>query len=102
MEWKKNLETGVMDMQEVPDSDVTIDVDMVLLAMGFVHTEHNRLTEDLGVKFDKKENIKTDGSYATSVKGVFAAGDAATGASLVVRAIFHGREAAASINKYLS
>ncbi|NLG17367.1 MAG: glutamate synthase subunit beta [Fibrobacter sp.] len=102
VEWKRNSETGVMGMQEIPDSDVWIDIDMVLLAMGFVHTEHNRLTEDLGVEFDKKGNIKTDGSYATSVKGVFAAGDAATGASLVVRAIFHGREAAASINKYLS
>ena len=91
-----------MKMTEVPGSEFSLDVDMVLLALGFVHTEHSRLTEELGVEYDNRGNIKTDSSYATTVPGVFSAGDASTGASLVVRAVFHGRQAADSIHKYLS
>lgn len=102
VEWKKNPETGAMKMTEVPGSEFSLDADMVLLALGFVHTEHSRLTEELGVEYDNRGNIKTDSSYATTVPGVFSAGDASTGASLVVRAVFHGRQAADSIHKYLS
>ncbi len=88
-------------MTEIPGSEFTLDVDLVLLAMGFVHVEYGRLVKDLDVALDQRGNIKTDDHYATSVPGVFAAGDAITGASLVVRAICHGREAAEACNKYL-
>ncbi|MBD3317237.1 MAG: glutamate synthase, partial [Chitinivibrionales bacterium] len=85
---------------EIDGSGFELNVDLVLLAMGFVHVEHSRLISDLGLSLDDRGNIKTD-EYATSEKGIYAAGDAFTGASLVVRAIYHGRRAAESIDRYL-
>jgi|WetSurMetagenome_2_1015567.scaffolds.fasta_scaffold00148_3 glutamate synthase (NADPH) small chain len=87
-------------MREMPGSEFSLDVDLVLLAMGFLHVTHNRLLDDFKVAYDPRGNIETK-NYATSVPGVFAAGDAGIGASLVVRAIFHGREAAKAIDGYL-
>ncbi|MGA2507075.1 MAG: glutamate synthase subunit beta [Chitinispirillaceae bacterium] len=101
VEWKIGAESGRQTMVEVPGSKFTLKLDLVLLAMGFLHAEHNRLTDELGVEFDEKGNIKCRQVCATSVDGVFVAGDAGTGASLVVRAIYHGREAAKNINNYL-
>ncbi len=69
--------------------------------MGFLHVEHGRLIQDLGVALDERGNIKTNSNYATSPSGIFVAGDAMTGASLVARAIWNGREAAASCHHYL-
>ena len=89
-------------MTQVPGSEFTLNVDLVLLAMGFLHAEHNKLLDDLGVEFDSRGNIAQKGNYMTSTPGVFVAGDAGMGASLVVRAIFHGREAANAIDEYLS
>ena len=66
-----------------------------------MHVEHNKLTDDLGIAFDDRGNIKYDATYHTSEKGVFVAGDAGSGASLVVRAIYHGRESAKAIDQYL-
>jgi glutamate synthase (NADPH/NADH) small chain len=86
-------------MKEIEGSDFTLQVDLVLLAMGFVHVEHNRLIQDLGVKIDKRGNIEIDSQYATSIKGIYAAGDSQTGASLVVRAIDQGRKAAKAIEQ---
>ena len=88
-------------MEEVPGSGFSREVDLVLLAMGFLHPVHSRLLGDLGVAYDRRGNILCESGYATSVPGVFAAGDAGTGASLVVHAIFHGREAARSIDRFL-
>ncbi len=100
LEWKQ--EKGKpLQMTEIPGSEFTLDLDLVLLAMGFLHVEHNTLLENLGVEVDNRGNIRTDGSYATTSQGVFSAGDAMTGASLVVRAIWHGREAAKACNSYL-
>jgi glutamate synthase (NADPH/NADH) small chain len=87
-------------MTEIPGSEFSLDVDLVLLAMGFMHVSHNKLLDDFKVDFDERGNILTR-NYATTADGVFAAGDADTGASLVVRAIFHGREAARAIDGYL-
>ncbi|MFH1416092.1 MAG: glutamate synthase subunit beta [Elusimicrobiota bacterium] len=87
-------------MEEIPGSEFTVKVDMVILAMGFIHVEHSRLLKDLGVEYDECGNIMTE-NYSTSVGGVFAAGDADTGASLVVKAINHGMEAAKKIDEYL-
>jgi glutamate synthase (NADPH) small chain len=69
--------------------------------MGFVHVKHGKIIEELGVEYDPRGNIRCNPDYSTSAKGVFAAGDANTGASLVVRSIFHGREAATAIDRYL-
>ncbi|MBN2145008.1 MAG: glutamate synthase subunit beta [Candidatus Aureabacteria bacterium] len=87
--------------EEIPDSLFTVKADLVFLAMGFVHVEHDKLLDALGVAYDARGNIRTDGQYKTSNPGVFAAGDANTGASLVVRAIYHGRKAAVSADEFL-
>jgi glutamate synthase (NADPH/NADH) small chain len=92
---------GPARMVPVPGSEFTLETDLVLLAMGFVHVRHGRLLEDLGVEYDARGNIRTDDRGLTSVRGVWSAGDAATGASLVVRAIFQGREAARAIAEHL-
>jgi glutamate synthase (NADPH/NADH) small chain len=99
--WIKNEGTGKMKMVEVPGSDFTLEADLVFLAMGFLHAEHNRLLKHLGIVFDGKGNINISNSYATNIPGVYAAGDASLGASLVVRAIYHGRKAAEEINRFL-
>ncbi len=78
-----------------------LDVDLVFLAMGFVHVDQDTLVGKFGLELDPRGNIKVDEMYKTSEKGIFAAGDSATGASLVVRAIHHGRESAKSIDEYL-
>jgi glutamate synthase (NADPH/NADH) small chain len=101
VEWKEDAGNGVPQMTEIPGSEFTVDIDLVLLAMGFLHVEHGKLVQDLGIAVDEKGNIKTNGKYATSAPGVFVAGDTMTGASLVARAIWHGREAAASCHNYL-
>jgi glutamate synthase (NADPH/NADH) small chain len=92
---------GNQIFNEIPNSEFRLDVDLVLLATGFVHVEHNKLVEDLKLKFDDHDNIWMNGNYMTSVDGVFTAGDAQSGASLIVRAIFHGRQAARAIDEYL-
>lgn len=99
--WENQDGTKPPKMVKVPGSDFSIKVDLVLLAMGFVHVKKNKLLDDLQVQFDARGNIAYNSQYATSVPGVFTAGDAGMGASLVVRAIFQGREAAKAIDTYL-
>lgn len=79
-----------------------LDVDLVFLAMGFVHPVYEGLVENLGVELDARHNVRVDADNRTSVPKVFAAGDASYGAGLVVRAIASGRKAAAAIDDYLS
>ena len=99
--WQADAKTGKQKMVEIPGSDFSVTIDLVLLAMGFLHVTHNRLSGELGVELDERGNIKCNKSYASTVDGVFVAGDAGTGASLVVRAIYHGREAGKMISEYL-
>jgi len=98
VEWSKK--TNDWKMTEIPDTDFTIKTDLVLLALGFVHVEHNGLIKDMGLRLDDNGNIAVD-NYQTSQPSVFAAGDAVSGASLVVRAINSGRQAAAAIDQWL-
>lgn len=100
VEWNKDAQ-GKWVMSEKPESVFQVDAELVLLCMGFVSPVHEGLVNELGVELDARGNIKVDASGATSVPGVFAAGDAATGASLVVRAIARGREAAKGVHDYL-
>jgi glutamate synthase (NADPH) small chain len=76
--------------------------DLVLLAMGFTGAERSPLLAGLGVEFDARGNVARDASYATSVPGVFVAGDMGRGQSLIVWAIAEGRSAAAALDRYLS
>lgn len=79
-----------------------IKAELVLLAMGFTQPVHGGLLDSLGLEYDARGNVKTDAKHRTSVAKVFAAGDVNTGASLVVRAIAAGRQAAAAIDEFLS
>ncbi len=85
----------------VPGSERELRADLVLLAMGFTGAERPGLLDGLGVDFDQRGNVARDGSYATSVPGVFAAGDMGRGQSLIVWAIAEGRSAAAAVDRYL-
>ena len=100
VEWKQ--EAGQWKMSEALDSTFTLEADLVLLAMGFVHPVHDGLLQELGVERDPRGNIKADEKqYQTSIDKVFAAGDGRRGQSLVVWAIREGRQAARAVDEYL-
>ncbi len=88
--------------QPVPGTEREIPAELVLLAMGFVGPERAGLVEQLGVELDERGNIVRDRDYATSVEGVFVAGDAGRGQSLIVWAIAEGRAAASTVDRYLT
>jgi glutamate synthase (NADPH) small chain len=88
--------------QPVAGTEREIPAQLVLLAMGFVGPEREGLLEQLGVDLDERGTIARDTSYATSVEGVFVAGDAGRGQSLIVWAIAEGRSAAAAVDRYLT
>ena len=77
-----------------------MDVDLVLIAMGFAGPIRNGMIEQLGVRLDPRGNVATDQNNMTSVPGIFAAGDMRRGQSLVVWAIAEGRKTAASVDAY--
>jgi glutamate synthase (NADPH/NADH) small chain len=79
-----------------------MEVDLVLLAMGFLGPVRNGMIEQLGLALDNRGNVAANVDYMTSVDGIFAAGDMRRGQSLVVWAISEGRKAAASIDNYLT
>jgi glutamate synthase (NADPH/NADH) small chain len=87
--------------EPIPESDFTIEADLVLIAMGFLGPVRNGMIEQLGVVLDPRGNVATDQNYMSSVPGVFAAGDMRRGQSLVVWAISEGRKAAAAVDTYL-
>ncbi len=101
VEWKQPENGGRPAMTEVAGSDFVVETELVLLAMGFLHPEHDGMLTQLGVELDGRGNVKVDANRMSSVPGVFAAGDAARGQSLVVWAIAEGRETAREIDLYL-
>jgi glutamate synthase (NADPH/NADH) small chain len=86
----------------VEGTEQEIPADLVLLAMGFVGPEKDTVVAQLGVSLDERGNVKRDLDYATDVEGVFVAGDAGRGQSLIVWAIAEGRACAAGVDQYLS
>ena len=84
----------------MPGTAIALEVDLVLLAMGFVGPKKEGLLSDLGVALDPRGSVAVDKNQMTSVEGVFAAGDAKRGASLIVWAIREGRDAAEGIERY--
>jgi glutamate synthase (NADPH/NADH) small chain len=84
----------------VPGTEGALRADLVLLAMGFVHPEHEGAVEQLGVDLDGRGNVRA-GTYETSVPGVFVAGDARRGQSLIVWAINEGRQCARMVDRRL-
>lgn len=98
--WETDKNSRML-MREIPGTEFKLEVDMIILSMGFLHPQHEGMVTELGLKLDERGNIYTDGSYMTSKKGIFAAGDMRTGQSLVVKAINDGRLAAKHIDDYL-
>jgi len=100
VEWKGNG-SAMSDLRPVYGTQELIKTDLVLLAMGFVHPVHEGLLNDLGIQYDNRNNIKVAANQQTNMSKIFAAGDAVSGASLVVRAIKSGRRAAEEIDTFL-
>lgn len=101
VEWVKDEKSGRMNLVHTGRVSA-IKAELVLLAMGFTNPVAQGLIDGLGVEKDARGNVRTDpATHATSVDKVFAAGDVASGASLVVRCIASGRDAAAGIDAYL-
>lgn len=100
LDWTQD-ENGKWKMREKSGTNFKLDADLVLLAMGFLYVEPGPLVKDYGLKTDQRGNIIVDQNMMTSERGVFAAGDTVLGASLVVRAIYQGRQAAAGANVFL-
>lgn len=101
LEWSDPDGNGRRTFRERPGSEFEIETDLVLLAAGFVHVEQGPLVADLGLATDDRGNIRVGAEYMTSVPGVFAAGDSMTGATLVVTALHHGRDAAQHVHDYV-
>ncbi|HTT52773.1 MAG TPA: glutamate synthase subunit beta [Streptosporangiaceae bacterium] len=95
------VELAAGQFTEVPGTERRLPCELVLLAMGFTGAQRGGLLTDLGVAFDARGNVARDASFATSVPGVFVAGDMGRGQSLIVWAIAEGRAAAAAVDTYL-
>lgn len=98
VEWLKKNDNWIV--KELPGTEFTLNADLVLLAMGFVHVEQDGIVKEFGLKLEQSGNIAVE-DYQTSEPSVFAAGDSVSGASLVVRAIDSGRGAAAAVDTWL-
>ncbi|MFB2583895.1 glutamate synthase subunit beta [Herbiconiux liukaitaii] len=96
-------ETEYLDGRRVPKAGTEheIQADLVLLALGFTGAEADQLDGQLGTRFDQRGNLERDGDYQTTAPGVFVAGDAGRGQSLIVWAIAEGRAAASAVDRYL-
>ena len=87
---------------EVPGSERDMPCELALLAMGFVHPQHQGLLHELGVELDERGNVRaTEKNYQTNIAKIFAAGDVRRGQSLVVWAISEGRECARQVDEFL-
>ncbi len=92
---------GQFEMNPVEGSRRTIEADLILLSMGFLHPVHEGLVTELDLALNTRKNLQVDNRMATSADKVFATGDAVNGASLVVTAIASGRRTARKIDEYL-
>lgn len=93
---------GAGTLVEVEGTEREIMADLVLFAMGFVGPEQTGVLDQLGVSYDARGNVVRDQRFATGVEGVFVAGDAGRGQSLIVWAIAEGRAAAAAVDAFLT
>jgi glutamate synthase (NADPH/NADH) small chain len=89
------------NFEPIPDSEFSLEADLVLLALGFTGPAAGAMLDQLGVATDARGKIITRDNYGTSVPGIFAAGDMRRGQSLVVWAITEGRNAARAIDQFL-
>jgi glutamate synthase (NADPH) small chain len=102
LEWKLTDDGRPARFVEVPGTEQVIPCELALLAMGFVHPQHEGLVNDLGVELDERGNVRAaEKSYQTNIGKIFAAGDMRRGQSLVVWAISEGRECARKVDEFL-
>lgn len=102
LEWKTTPDGRAAQFIEVAGSEREIPCELALLAMGFVHPQHDGLLNELGVERDERGNVKaTEGAYQSSIAKIFCAGDMRRGQSLVVWAISEGRECARKVDEFL-
>jgi len=102
LDWKTTKDGRPTQFVEIPESEREIPCELALLAMGFVHPQHDGMLDELGTELDDRGNVKaTDKSYQTNISKIFTAGDMRRGQSLVVWAINEGRECANSVDLYL-
>ncbi len=99
--WDKD-ENGRMNMTEINGTQKIITCELALLSMGFTQPMHQGLLDDLGLKYDNRGNVAVDKKFKTNTGKVFAAGDTVLGATLVVRAIYSGRQAAFNVAEFLN
>jgi glutamate synthase (NADPH/NADH) small chain len=99
LDWAQD--NGRPVMKEIPGSEFEIPCELVLLALGFLGPETDTIVSQLGCELTERGNVKAGPDYQTTVPGVFACGDARRGQSLVVWAIWEGREAARRVDAYL-
>ena len=103
LEWKVTEDGKPAQFVEIPGSEREIPCELALLAMGFVHPQHEGMLSELETELDERGNVKaTDRSYQTNISKIFTAGDMRRGQSLVVWAINEGRECASSVNAFLN
>jgi glutamate synthase (NADPH/NADH) small chain len=95
------IEWGDKGFSEIEGSEFVLKADIIFLAMGFLGPEQTGMIEELSLKTDPRSNVATN-NYATSVEGIFSAGDMRRGQSLVVWAIHEGRECAIAVDEFLS
>jgi glutamate synthase (NADPH/NADH) small chain len=98
---RKVTGTSSRDLTPVPGSEFVLEADLVLIAIGFEHPEHEGVVAQLDLELDRRGNIRTSQTYRTSAEGVYACGDARIGQSLIVTAIAEGRKCARIVNKDL-
>ena len=101
VEVEQRFVDGRMTFEKVEGSETVLEADLVFLAMGFTGPENGPLLSQLGVELDERTNVARDDQFATNVDGVFVAGDAGRGQSLIVWAIAEGRAAAAAVDAHL-
>jgi glutamate synthase (NADPH/NADH) small chain len=103
LEWKVTEDGKPAQFVEKPGSERELPCELALLAMGFVHPQHEGLLNELGVDLDSRGNVRaTEKEYKTSINKVFVAGDMRRGQSLVVWAISEGRECARKVDEFLN
>lgn len=104
LNWQQDA-NGKWQMTEIPDSEFSIEADLVLLAMGFVHPVHDGMLQELGVELNAHGNVASPShghnAYQTNIAGIFSAGDMRRGQSLVVWAIHEGRQCARAVDEWL-
>jgi glutamate synthase (NADPH) small chain len=103
LEWKITEDGKPAKFVEMTDTERDIPCELALLAMGFVHPQHEGMVNELDVELDERGNVKaTEKTYQTNISKIFTAGDMRRGQSLVVWAINEGRECAHSVNSFLT